>query len=59
MPGNTDDRLTAAEGRLGEVERRVASLETTVGGLTGTPFAHTDSIGEVAHVRPFPISGKT
>ena len=36
-PGSTDDRLTAAEGRLGDVERRVASLEKTVAGLTGSP----------------------
>ncbi len=36
-PGNTDDRLTAVEGRLGDVEKRVASLEEAVSGLTGTP----------------------
>ena len=37
VPGNTGDRLTAVEGRLGDVERRVASLEETVSGLMGTP----------------------
>ncbi len=36
-PGDTDDRLTTIEGRLGEVEKRVASLEEAVSGLTGTP----------------------
>ena len=35
-PGDTDTRLTAIEGRLDDVERRVASLETTVAGLTGS-----------------------
>ena len=35
-PGNADDRLSAVEGRLGDVEKRVASLETTVAGLTGS-----------------------
>ena len=34
-PGNTD-RLTEIEGRLDGIERRVASLETTVAGLTGS-----------------------
>ncbi len=33
-PGNTDTRLTAIEGRLDDIERRVASLEATVAGLT-------------------------
>lgn len=36
-PDNTDDRLTAIESRLGDLERRVASLETTLAGLAGTP----------------------
>ena len=35
-PGNADDRLSAIEGRLDDVERRIASLETTVAGLTGS-----------------------
>ena len=34
-PGNTD-RLTEIEGRLGDVEKRVASLEETVSGLAGS-----------------------
>ena len=35
-PGNTDARLEAIEGRLGDVEKRVTSLEETVAGLTGS-----------------------
>ena len=35
-PGNTDNRLSAIEGRLGDVEKRVASLEETVSGLAGS-----------------------
>ena len=35
-PGSNDARMSAIEGRLDDVERRVASLETTVAGLTGS-----------------------
>ena len=35
-PGNADARMSAIEGRLDDIERRVASLETTVAGLTGS-----------------------
>ena len=36
-PGDTSARLTAIEGRLDDIERRLAALETVVAGLTGTP----------------------
>ena len=35
-PGSNDARMSAIEGRLDDVERRVASLETTVAELTGS-----------------------
>lgn len=35
--GDTGNRLSAMEGRLNDVEKRVASLEEAVSGLTGAP----------------------
>ena len=55
-PGNTD-RLTEIEGRLGDVEKRVVSLEETVSGARGL-HAHANAIGEIVHVWPFTLSGK-
>ena len=39
VPGDTSARLTAIEGRLDDIERRLAALEAIVAGLTGTPTA--------------------